>query len=233
MTSILLLGLFIGMQHALEADHIAAVASIAARETSVRRVVTHGAVWGVGHTLTLMGFAGAALYLNLAVGAEMSRWLEGGVGLMLMILGGHLVYQLIRDRIHFHAHRHGDGVVHVHAHSHRGEAREHQASAHDHAHPRGMPVRTLFVGMMHGMAGTAALLVLTTSTFGDPQFGLIYIALFGLGSVVGMAALSALIAVPLGYSAKALTWVNSGMQGAVGTATLVFGGVIVLRVLSV
>ncbi len=103
MTSILFLGLFIGMHHAIEADHIAAVASIAARQSSVRRIVTHGVVWGLGHTITLMVFAGAAMYLNLAVGGQLSMWLEAGVGVMLMALGGHLLYRLYRDRIHFHA----------------------------------------------------------------------------------------------------------------------------------
>ncbi|MEK9722908.1 MAG: hypothetical protein VW405_05415, partial [Rhodospirillaceae bacterium] len=180
MLGTLFLGLLIGMQHALEADHIAAVASLASRQTSARRVVAHGAVWGIGHTLTLMGFAGAALFLNLTVGDALSSYLEAGVGVMLVGLGGHLLYRLARDRIHFHMHRHGDGVVHFHAHSHRGEDGAHRNSEHDHRHPRSLPVRTLLIGMMHGMAGTAALLVLTTTSVADPWLGIAYIALFGV-----------------------------------------------------
>ena len=229
MASILLLGLFIGMQHALEADHIAAVASIAARQSSVRRIVCHGAVWGIGHTITLMMFAGAALFLDQAIDDALSAMLELCVGMLLVGLGSHLFYRLWRDRIHFHAHRHANGVQHLHAHSHRDDREDHLASEHDHAHPVGVPVRTLLVGMIHGLAGSAVLLVLTTSTVNDPVTGMIYIAIFGFGSVLGMAALSAFIAIPLSYSAGALTWVNRGLQGAVGAATVVLGLAIVLR----
>ena len=229
MASILLLGLFIGMQHAFEADHIAAVASIAARQSSVRRIVCHGAVWGIGHTITLMMFAGAALFLDQAIDEALSAMLELCVGMLLVGLGSHLFYRLWRDRIHFHAHRHANGVQHLHAHSHRDDREGHLASKHDHAHPGGAPVRTLLVGMVHGLAGSAVLLVLTTATVNDPVTGMIYIAIFGFGSVLGMAALSAFIAIPLSYSARALTWVNRGLQGAVGAATVVLGLAIVLR----
>ena len=229
MASILLLGLFIGMQHALEADHIAAVASIAARQSSVRRIVCHGAVWGIGHTITLMMFAGAALFLDQAIDDALSAMLELCVGMLLVGLGSHLFYRLWRDRIHFHAHRHANGVQHLHAHSHRDDREGHLASEHDHAHPGGVPVRTLLVGMTHGLAGSAVLLILTTATVNDPVTGMIYIAIFGFGSVLGMAALSAFIAIPLSYSARALTWVNRGLQGAVGAATVVLGLAIVLR----
>ena len=87
----------------------------------------------------------------------------------------------------------------------------------------------MLVGIIHGLAGSAALLVLTTATVNDPVTGMIYIAMFGFGSVLGMAALSAFIAIPLSYSARALTWVNGGLQGAVAAATVVLGFAIVLR----
>lgn len=219
---ILVLGLFIGMQHALEADHVAAVSSIAAKQSSVRRIITHGAVWGVGHTLTLMLIAGGALLFGLVITDAVAGWLEFTVGLMLIGLGGNLVYTMIKERIHFHRHRHDD-LTHFHAHSHKGETAPHDPNLHDHAHPKGLPVRTLLVGMMHGMAGSAALMVLTATTVGSVPMGFAYIVLFGLGSVVGMAVLSAFIAVPLTWTAKALTWANRSIQGAVGVATVILG----------
>jgi len=157
MTSILLLGLFIGMQHALEADHLAAVSAIAARQKTVRRIIAHGAVWGLGHTLTLMAVAGGAVVLGIAINPDLSAALETAVGVMLVGLGAHLIYRLVRDRIHFHIHKHGD-VTHFHAHAHAGETQDHARSDHDHEHPEGFPVRTLLVGLMHGLAGSAALL---------------------------------------------------------------------------
>jgi len=228
MSSVLFLGLLIGMQHALEADHMAAVSSIAARQSSVKRIVFHGAVWGVGHTLALMGFAGTVLVLGLEIGGQMAGWLEFGVGVMLVILGGHVLYRLHRDRVHFHIHKHGERR-HFHAHSHAGERAEHDPSRHIHRHRQGLPFRTLLVGVIHGMAGSAALLILTTATQTSVVDGLVYVMIFGFGSILGMAALSVVIAVPFAYSAKYLNHAHSGLQLVVGTATVVLGGLIMLR----
>jgi ABC-type nickel/cobalt efflux system permease component RcnA len=220
---VLLLGMVIGMRHALEADHIAAVSSIAARETSVRRIVTHGAVWGLGHTVTLMAVTGGVMAFGLAITQALASWLELLVGVMLISLGAHVIVTLVRDRIHFHLHRHGDGTARFHAHSHRGDDAPHNSFRHDHSHPRGLPVRTLLIGMMHGMAGSAALLVLTATTVGSVPLGFAYVTVFGVGSIAGMAALSAVIAVPLTWSARALTWANSGLKSAIGLATVILG----------
>ena len=233
MTSVLFLGLMIGMQHALEADHIAAVASIAARETTLKRAVTHGAAWGLGHTLTLMAVAGGVVVLGTTIDAQIAAYLEAVVGVMLIGLGGHLLYRLWRDRIHFHVHRHTGGAAHFHAHSHKGEAQAHKKSSHDHTHPRRLPVRTVLVGMMHGLAGSAALLILTALTVDSPALGLIYIALFGIGSIAGMAALSAVIAVPMSYSARFVTWANRSLQAGVAVATAGLGIWIVIQSTSV
>jgi hypothetical protein len=221
MFGILGLGFLLGMQHALEADHIAAVSSIAARRTHIGDIVRHGLTWGLGHTLTLFAFAGAAILLGCAIPEDLARPLEAAVGLMLVGLGGHVLWRLWRDRVHFHAHGHGDGTVHIHAHSHAGETLPHASAAH--AHPHGFRWRTLLVGLMHGMAGSAALLVLAVSQAASPAVGLGYVALFGVGSMIGMGALSMVIAVPLAISARWLTWANSALQGAVGVVTLAIG----------
>jgi hypothetical protein len=221
MFGILGLGFLLGMQHALEADHIAAVSSIAARRTQIGDIVRHGLTWGLGHTLTLFVFAGAALLLGHAIPEQVARPIESAVGIMLVGLGAHVLWRLRRDRVHFHKHGHGDGTVHIHAHSHAGETLPHASAAH--AHPHGFRWRTLLVGLMHGMAGSAALLVLTVSQASSPAVGLGYVALFGIGSMVGMGALSTVIAVPLAVSARWLTWANRGLQGAVGIVTIAIG----------
>jgi ABC-type nickel/cobalt efflux system permease component RcnA len=123
--------------------------------------------------------------------------------------------------VHFHKHRHGDGTVHFHAHSHAGETTPHVRTAHAHEH--GFRWRTLLIGLMHGMAGSAALLVLTVSQASNPVVELGYVALFGIGSMIGMGALSMVIAVPLAVSARWLAWANRGLQGAVGLATIAIG----------
>ena len=147
MFGILGLGFLLGMQHALEADHIAAVSSIAARRSHVADIVKHGLTWGLGHTLTLFVFAGAAILLGHAIPESVARPIETAVGLMLIGLGAHVLWRLWRDRVHFHRHGHGDGTVHFHAHSHAGETSPHARAAH--AHDHGFRWRTLLVGLMH------------------------------------------------------------------------------------
>jgi ABC-type nickel/cobalt efflux system permease component RcnA len=221
MFGVLGLGFLLGMQHALEADHIAAVSSIAARRTDVRDIVKHGLTWGLGHTLTLFVFAGAAILLGQAIPDHLARPLEAAVGLMLIGLGAHVLWRLWRDRVHFHAHDHGDGTTHIHAHSHANETVPHRSSAHLHAH--GFRWRSLLVGLMHGMAGSAALLVLAISQAANPAYGMLYVLLFGIGSMLGMGALSMVIAVPLAVSAQWLTSANRGLQGGVGVITIGIG----------
>ena len=223
MFGILGLGFLLGMQHALEADHIAAVSSLAARRTNVADIVKHGLTWGLGHTLTLFVFAGVAILLGHAIPEHVARPLEAAVGVMLIGLGTHVLWRLWRDRVHFHRHSHRDGTTHFHAHSHAHETVRHDRSPHAHEH--GFRWRSLLVGLMHGMAGSAALLVLAVSQAANPVYGLLYVLVFGLGSMFGMGALSSVIAVPLAVSARWLTWVNRGLQGAVGIVTIGIGAV--------
>lgn len=221
MFGILGLGFLLGLQHALEADHVAAVSSIAVRRSDVGDIIKHGLTWGIGHTLTLFAFAGAALALGGAIPETLARPIEFAVGIMLVGLGAHVLWRLRRDRVHFHKHRHGDGTVHIHAHSHAGETIAHISAPHAHAH--GFRWRTLLIGLMHGMAGSAALLVLALSQASSVAAGLLYVALFGIGSMLGMGALSTVIAIPLALTARSLTWLNNGLQAAVGILTIAIG----------
>ena len=159
MATILFFGFLIGMRHALEADHVAAVATLASRSSSLRQSLRLGAIWGLGHSATLFAVGGAVLLADAVVSTEVARWLEGLVGVMLIFLGADVIRRMLRDRVHFHFHRHGS-VLHFHAHSHR-DGRQHDNSAHEHEHLRGLTGRALVVGLIHGLAGTAALVLLT------------------------------------------------------------------------
>ena len=209
-------GFLLGLQHALEADHIAAVASITADKTGVRNILRHGAVWGMGHALVLGAFGGAVYALELSLSQRLASGLEFAVGIMMVLLGARLLHVLVRDRIHFHTHRHSAGDIHFHAHSHAGDVKNHALSRHGHAHPAGGWRRSLAVGMMHGLAGSAALVALAASTAPSIPLGVAFMLLFGLGSIVGMAVFSAVIAVPLSYTATTLTWATRGFQGLAG-----------------
>ncbi len=220
MKSVLLLGFLMGMRHALEADHLAAVASLAAGGSGRRRAtIVRGAVWGMGHTLSLLAFGGVFLLLNLRVPESLNRALEAGVGVMLLALGGEVLWRMRRKRIHVHVHGHADGHVHLHAHSHApGEI--HDPARHEHAHSHG---RALVVGMVHGLAGLAALVLLAVEAIGSAWLGLVYIVLFGIGSIAGMAALSAVIAVPLEFSVRRLNRMYAMVDLVVGVSTIGIG----------
>lgn len=223
------MGFLIGLQHALEADHIAAVASLTADKTGLKRIARHGIFWGLGHAVMLSLFGGAVFALRLTLDAKLSGILEFAVGIMLVILGGRIVAKVIRDRIHFHVHRHREGDVHFHAHSHAGEIVKHRDSSHAHLHPSHGWRRSFSVGLMHGLAGSAALVALTASTASTPVLGLAFMALFGIGSTLGMAAFSAVIAVPLTLTAHTLTWANRGLKVSAGLVALSFGFYIMIE----
>jgi len=196
MLPILGLGFVIGLSHALEADHLAAVASLASRLSKPGEIVKHGLTWGLGHTLTLLALGGVAFWLGRAIPDSLARLLEFAVGAMLFLLGAHVLWRLQR------------------------------AGAHGHVHPpAGSPFRwrTLLVGLMHGMAGSAALLLLAVAQVREPLRGLGYILVFGVGSMVGMGLLSAAIAVPLSLSARFIAWANRGLQLAIGLGTACLG----------
>ena len=215
-------GFLLGLQHALEADHIAAVASLTADKTGVRNILRHGAVWGLGHALMLGAFGGAVYALELSLSGRLASGLEFAVGIMMVLLGARLLYVLVRDRIHFHTHRHG-GDAHFHAHSHAGDVRDHARSRHAHAHPAGGWRRSLAVGMMHGLAGSAALVALAASTAPSVPLGVAFMVLFGVGSIAGMAIFSAVLAVPLSYTATTLTWATRGFQALAGIFAIGIG----------
>ena len=220
--TLLLLGFLMGVRHAFEPDHLAAVASLATRTRSVRAGILQGAAWGLGHTLTLLLVGGTCLYLGEALPERWAHRLETAVGVMLVLLGADVVRRMRRERLHFHVHQHQSGPEHWHAHRH-GQESAHETTRHEHPHPQRFPFRALVVGLVHGLAGSAALFLLTLQATASPGVGLVYVGVFGVGSILGMASLSAVIAFPLFASAGRLTRVRSGLEAFVGLTTIAVG----------
>lgn len=231
---ILIVSFLLGMKHATEADHLAAVATLATGQNSLAQTLRLGIAWGVGHTLTLMLFGGIVLALGTSIPEYMAQGLELAVGLMLIALGADVLRRLIQRRIHFHVHSHESSIKHLHAHSHAhnndvGEG-AHRYSLHHHIHSKKLPLRALAVGMMHGMAGSAALILLSLGAVQSFSMGLLYIVLFGVGSIAGMALLSVAIAIPLRLSADYLGWLHNGMIAFVGGFSCVLGTFMVYQI---
>lgn len=221
MGGFLVLGFLIGMQHALEADHLAAVGAMAVdRRVSKRGLAIRGAVWGLGHTITLFAICAAVILAGVTLTSEMSATLEFSVGIMLVLLGLDVLRRMRKQRIHFHAHDHG-GKRHIHAHSHKHASKPHGEDPHHHRHPEGFPIRALAVGLLHGAAGSAGLLALAVAATRDPMTAILYVFTFGLGSILGMAALSFVAAWPLGAAERHAKWAHTALS--IGAAMLAIG----------
>lgn len=223
LTGLLVFGALVGMQHALEADHLAAVASMSADSGNRQRLVLRGVYWGVGHTAALFLLCGAVVLFGLTISARTEAALEFGVGVMVVLLGANVVRAVFRKRIHFHVHDHGDDVRHVHAHSHEGEVGPHSHSPHEHVHPPARFGRALVVGLMHGAAGSAGLLVLAVAAADSAWAALAYVAAFGAGSIMGMAALSFVASYPLRVLERGAAWLHVGSKLAIGVIAMIIG----------
>lgn len=225
--SILLFGCIAGMSHALEADHLAAVATLSAKRSSRRQLVLRGAWWGAGHTLALFAICSLVIFAGLSISVELEAALELCVGVMIVGLGAHVLITMKRRRIHFHVHDHG-GERHIHAHSHADDERPHAESLHEHAHRRGGLLRALSVGLVHGAAGSGGLLVLAVAAAQSAATALAYVATFGIGSIIGMAALSFVVSFPLTAMQRGAAWLNLATTIAIGAMALFIGGELVV-----
>lgn len=207
------LGSLLGMRHALEPDHLAAVSTLVTGERSTWKAAFLGMCWGLGHTLTLVAVGAVLVILRAEMPARMSDVFEFGVALMLIGLGLRAIYLAACQGPAgpVHVHHHG-GIVHVH----RG------APAHIHIGAWTLARRPLFVGAIHGLAGSGALTALVLATLPSTSARLTYMAVFGLGSTLGMAALSGLLGWPLARagSHRALA---RGVSLAVGCVSTVLG----------
>lgn len=213
--SLIALGLLAGMGHALEPDHLAAVGAMATGKSSRSALVLRGAAWGLGHTITLFLICTAVIIFGMALTHRMAATLESAVGVMLVLLGGEVLYRMRRARVHVHVHQHLDGERHFHAHCHLGENAPHDTRRHAHPHHSARPVKALLVGLVHGAAGSAGLLALAVASVPNPYQASFYVLLFGVGSMVGMASLSFVASWPLGAAERFATRLHRGLSMAV------------------
>ena len=212
------LGLLLGIQHALDPDHLIAVSTIVSEHKSFKWASLIGAFWGLGHTTTLFIVGLFVIGLRLTIPPRLGSGLELLVALMLVLLGLNVLRKsFAADRVHLHTHSHNP-VTHTHFHVHENPAQEHA-----HPHPfKGMR-RPFIVGMVHGLAGSAALMLLVLSTIESPLGGLSYIVIFGLGSVGGMLLLSGIISLPFILTAQRFTLMNRWIRVFAGVASVTFG----------
>ncbi len=221
-------GFVLGLRHALDADHVAAVAALTGPRDGLQRVLANGMSWGFGHAATI-GLAGAvAIALRAAVPPRLSLGFEFATGLMLIVLGFMALYGALRDRLHVHSHRH-DEVTHAHLHVHAVPHACGIGVPHRHPHPIGFALRPFLVGSVHGLAGSAALALLLLSTVPTFLTGCLYLLVFGAGTTAGMMLMSLLLGAPLLFARRRDLWVSGALRAAAGLGSLGLGTVLAWR----
>ena len=239
---VLALGFFLGMRHATDPDHVIAVSTIVARYRRPRHAALIGVAWGVGHPLTILAVGGGIILLGWVIPARVGLSLEFSVGVMLMVLGALTLkgaLQRVSEGVaqaeaddgvtHSHPHRHGD---YIHSHRH------HHPDTHPHSGETtplarldrwlgGMKLyqlaRPLVVGLVHGLAGSAAVALLVLAAIGDSWWAVAYLLVFGLGTVVGMMLVTAIVAWPFAFASGRLGGWQRGLRLASGVVSVGFG----------
>lgn len=252
--SVIALGFFLGMRHATDADHVVAVTTIISRQQSLRSAALIGALWGAGHTLTIFIVGSAIILFGIVISPRLGLTMELSVGVMLILLGimnlSGMMHWIAETFTPFHqasvragdaransqVHSHGD-YFHRHAHGHDPENHGHA----ENATPLGwidrnfarlgmyQALRPFIVGLVHGLAGSAAVALLLLTTIRNPYWAVIYLLVFGVGTIAGMMLITAAIALPFKYTQNRFVVVNRVLGIASGLASLALGIVIIYK----
>ncbi len=220
--TVLGLGFLFGVRHALDADHVAAVAAMISHRPDFRASGFIGLCWGIGHTLILLVVVLAVVGFKISIPQSLTDLLEAGVGGMLLLLGGSLLWRMLNERWHLHAHDH-DGKTHLHLHSHL------RGPDHAHYHWLRLSLKPLAVGMAHGLAGSAALGLLLVSANQSLWEGFGYILVFGLGTILGMSLLGLAMSVPLVWSVSLGRRALVALQGLASVGSISLGLLMISR----
>lgn len=241
--AILAIGFFLGMRHATDPDHVIAVSTIVSRERSITKAGLIGILWGCGHTLTIAIVGAAIIFFGVVIPPRAGLTMEFSVGLMLILLGvlnltGSMKWLSEKfspthppvTGAHAHVHKHANRL-HFHWHSHSSVENHHRDSL---TPPRWVrspferlglfhALRPLLVGIVHGLAGSAAVALLVLSTIRQPRWALFYLLIFGMGTIAGMMLITTALALPLSFAGHRFSWINRGLVFGSGVISLGFG----------
>jgi ABC-type nickel/cobalt efflux system permease component RcnA len=256
--AIALLGLVLGMRHATDPDHVIAVTTILSREHRLGAATRVGVVWGLGHTLTVLLVGAAIIVFKIAIPTRLGLAMEFAVAIVLILLGVNAAAGLVRGAatrmrgdssrddglvVHSHPHAHHDAThshPHVHAdlHGHDHEDSD-DATHHDHridadrlpsfAARRPM-LRSFAVGLVHGLAGSAAIALLVLSAIPSPLWATLYLAIFCVGTIIGMGLITTAIATPFMVASRRASWIHQGLVTGSGLLSFGFGLFLAYRI---
>jgi high-affinity nickel permease len=248
--SIIVLGFLLGMRHATDPDHVIAVSTIVSRRRSIKQAAMIGGVWGIGHTFTILLVGGGIILFGWVIPTRIGLSMEFSVGLMLILLGilnltGTLGWI---STAYSAAHQEGQPVAlssqprgrfdFVHKLLHSPETHTHGptqtplSGLDRHFGRLGLynALRPLVVGLIHGLAGSAAVALLVLTTIRDPKWAVAYLLLFGLGTIAGMMLITSAMGVPFAYAEKHLSQTSKALRIASGLISLGFGLFVVYQI---
>ena len=195
--SILALGFFLGMRHATDSDHVIAVTTMVSQQRKVGSAALTGICWGIGHSVTLLIVGATIVFFGVVIPERLGMGLEFCVALMLVLLGLLNLRRSLRNRNEVHEHLQSGGFR--------------------------LRIRSVFVGVVHGLAGSAAVALLVLPMIGKPVWGLFYLLVLSAGTIAGMLLITVIIAIPITYSANRFQCFNRYVGAAAGAVSLVFG----------
>ena len=209
--AVLALGFFLGMKHATDADHVVAVTTIVSRERTLRAAAPIGVLWGLGHTLTIVLVGGAIILFGFVISPRLGLGMEFSVALMLVLLGALTVRSVLKDTL---------SVARVHGH---GPSHDHVVDSEPRPDARPRLLRPLVVGIVHGLAGSAAVALLVLGTIRDPIWSVAYLLIFGIGTIAGMLLVTVALAMPLVFTVRRFDRVHRALGLASGVLSVVLG----------
>jgi len=247
--SLLFLGLLLGIRHATDPDHIVAIATIVSRQRNLRGSAMIGAVWGIGHTLTILVVGGAIILFGVVIPPRLGLAMEFGVGIMLILLGvltltgmGGVIREVASliqgsSHLHDHVHAHGD-YVHRHARSAGGTEHGHREDNTPLARLDArfgelalyQWLRPLAIGIVHGLAGSAAVALLVLTLVRDPVWAIAYLLLFGAGTIGGMMVITLGLSAPFVFTSSSLPRFNLRLRAAAGLISFAFGLLLIYEI---
>jgi high-affinity nickel permease len=244
--SIIAIGFFLGMRHATDPDHVIAITTIVSRESKIGRAALTGIAWGIGHTITILVVGTAIILFGLVIPTRLGLSMEFSVALMLVVLGLMNVAAFVRSTrsiahgdppLHSHPHSHGD-YVHTHTHGHAPESHSHASEATPLARMDRWfgrigiyrQFRPLLVGIVHGLAGSAAVALLVLTTIRDPRWAVAYLLVFGVGTVAGMMLITMSIASAFNFFGRKHASFSARLGLASGILSLAFGLLLVYQI---
>jgi cytochrome c biogenesis protein CcdA len=218
---ILLTSLGLGLAHSLDADHVVAVTTLVCNNKSIRKSVTSATVWGIGHSAVLLAVGSAVLILRVAIPESVVNVFEFAAAILLVILGIYVIRPLIMEGIHLHQHKAGIAHKHTHSHSHTPDTPGHRQLH-----------KSALTGVLQGLGGTAALMLVTLTTVSTVEMGILFIVIFGVGVILGMVCISCLVGSVIAYAANRLEKVHKIIIAVTGSLSIAFGIGIILSIMA-